>query len=266
MMNSIEDIIELHRHRGSIEDAYVKIHIDEKVLNLNVFTLKVTAIDAEKNDVEIWNEKIEKEIEKNKELEKEVKEFISLFELLNKLKIKSGEIIKTEKPDFIIKKENKVIGVEVTKIYVGYDWAIQKMEKELKEYKIPPEYAEGYLEHRRFADKIELYTDKGKLYISPKVLPKLNQEYQIMIKNKIFEKIRKQIDDYEECDNNIIYADITSPEYFEEIANLDGFLNEMINFVEHLEGNLKHAMYNLIIKINNKYIEFNLSERKYQII
>lgn len=266
MVNSIDDIIELHKDSGMIEDAYIKIHIDEKILNLNLFTMKVTAVKATKEDVEIWNERISKEIRKNKKLEKETKEFSSLFDLLNKIKLRSGKIRKGESPDFIIEKDGKEIGIEVTKIYVGYDWVVEKIESELKEYKIEEKEAEGYIEYKKLGDKVELYNKKGKLNISPKIIPKLNEEYHIKIKNKIFEKIRKQLDDYKKYDYNVIYAEITSPEYFDDITDLDAFSKEISYYIMHLEGDLNIATYMLIIKINQKWIELNLNEGTYKLI
>ena len=32
MLNSIEDIIDLHENKGNIEDAYIDMHFDEKIL------------------------------------------------------------------------------------------------------------------------------------------------------------------------------------------------------------------------------------------
>jgi hypothetical protein len=80
MVNSIEDIVELHKNHGLIEDAYIKIHLDEKILNLNLFTMQVNTIQAEKSDLEIWQDRINEEIKKDRQLEKEINEFITIFE------------------------------------------------------------------------------------------------------------------------------------------------------------------------------------------
>lgn len=266
MVNSIEDIIELHRSSGNIEDAYLRIHIDDKILNLNMFSLKVTAVEATKEDVEIWNDRIIKELKKNKQLEKETKEFASVFEVLNKLKIRSGIITKNECPDFIIKRKDQTIGIEVTKIYVGYDWMVEKIESEIKEYRLEKDDIEGYIEYRKAGDKIEFFDEKGKLLLSPKLFPLMNEEYQIEIKNKLYEKIRKQIDEYEQFDLNIIYAEITSPEYFDEITDLELFSKEVIYYMNHLDANTNFASFKLIIKINSKWIEIDLNNGLYKII
>lgn len=265
MVKSIEDIIELHKSSGNIEDAYLKIHMDDKILNLNLFSLKVTAIEADVKDVEIWNERISQELKRDKELEKEVKEFASVFELLNKLKIKSGVVQKSECPDFIITKKNQTIGIEVTKIYVGYDWMAEKIETEIKEYKLEEEDIEGYIEYRKASDKIEFLSENGEMILTPKLFPMMNEEYQIKIKNKIYEKIRKQVDEYKQFDLNIIYAEITSPEYFDDITDLDSFSQEIMYYLKHLEANTDFATYKLIIKMNSRWIELNLNDGIYKI-
>lgn len=266
MVNSIEDIIELHKDSGNIEDASLRIHMDDKILNLNLFSLKVTAYEANKEDVEIWNDRIAQELKKNKQLEKETREFTSVFELLNKLRIKNGSIRKNECPDFVIKRNHQTIGVEVTKIYVGYDWMVEKIESEIKEYRLEKEDVEGYIEYRKAGDKIEIFDENGKMTLSPKLIPVMNEEYQIRIKNKLYEKIRKLIDEYEKFDLNIIYADITSPEYFDDITDLDAFSKEVVYYVNHLDANLNDSLYKLIIKMNSKWIELNLNEGTYTII
>lgn len=117
MLTSIESIIELHNNKGLIEDAYIDIHFDNKILKLNTYTLKFTNVNADKEEVKMWNNRINYELKKNRNLEKEIKEFRILFEALNKLKIKKGYIKKTERPDFVLDIDNKKIGIETTKIY-----------------------------------------------------------------------------------------------------------------------------------------------------
>ncbi len=266
MISSIEDVILLHQNKGKIEDAYVKIHIDEKILNLNIFTMKITNVESTKKDVDIWNERVITEIRKNRTLEKEINEFTSIFELLNKYRVKSGMIEKTECPDFVLTRNDKKIGIEITKIYVGYDWMLEKISNEIKLYKMENSDIEGYLEYRKAGDKLELYNRNGQVILTPKLFPKMNEEYEINIKNKIFEKIRKLMDDYKKYDINVIYADITSPEYFEDVTDLDKFTNEISYYITHLESNMSFAEYKLILKINNKWIEINLNDSSYRIL
>lgn len=117
MLNSIESIIELHNSSGNLEDSYIDIHFDDKILKLNTFTLKFRSVNTEKEETRMWNNRLNFELRKNRNLEKEVKEFRILFEALEKLKIKKGYIEKYERPDFILEIDNKKIGIETTKIY-----------------------------------------------------------------------------------------------------------------------------------------------------
>ena len=74
------------------------------------------------------------------------------------------------------------------------------------------------------------------------------------------------MDNYKKYDINIIFAEITSPEYFEDITDLDKFSKEIMYYIAHLEGNLSLLEYRLIIKINKKWIEINLKNGTYQAI
>ena len=104
------------------------------------------------------------------------------------------------------------------------------------------------------------------MILAPKFFPMMNEEYQIKIKNKIYEKIRKQVDEYKQFDLNIIYADITNPEYFDDITDLDSFSQEVYYYINHLDVNMDFATYKLILKMNSKWIELNLNDGSYKII
>ena len=41
MISSIEDIVDLHASCGNIEDTYLRLHFDNKVMLLNKYTLRV---------------------------------------------------------------------------------------------------------------------------------------------------------------------------------------------------------------------------------
>ena len=266
MENPIYDILNSHKHSGEIRDAFIKIHMDDMILNLNTFTLKMTKVKATKKDLEIWNGMVSDELERNKKLQKEVNEFETVFKLLNKFRVRSGRLSKSECPDFILERRDKKIGIEVTKIYVGYDWLVEKLSKDMEEYKLDAENVEGYIEYKKAADKVEIYNDGKRIILSPKINPELEEEYNINIKNKIFEKIRKLLDNYQKYDINVIFAEITSPEYFEDITNLDKFSKEIMYYIEHLEGDLSVLEYRLIIKINKKWVEINLKDGTYKTI
>ena len=136
----------------------------------------------------------------------------------------------------------------------------------IKEYRLEKDDIEGYIEYRKAGDKVEFFDENGKMILSPKLFPMMNEEYQIKIKNKLFEKIRKQIDEYEQFDLNIIYAEITSPEYFDDITDLEAFSKEIVYYMNHLDANTNFASYKLIIKINSKWIELNLNDGSYKLI
>lgn len=266
MVNSFEEIVDLHHSSGNIEDAYFKIHIDDKILKLNTFTMNIMPNSSWKEDVKLWQAKIDEEIQKDKKLEKEIKEFRSVFQLLNQYKIRTGIITKSESPDFVLERKRKTIGIEITKIYVGYDWMLEKISNEIRAYRINKEDVGGYIEYKKAEDKVEFRENGGEIVISPKLFPMMNLEYSVMIKNKIFEKIRKLFDDYQKYDENIIYAEITSPEYFEDISDLDALSKEIFYYIRHLEEVLDEREYHLVIRINSKWINLNLKDGNYQIL
>lgn len=266
MENPIYNILNSHKSSGEIRDAYVRVHMDDMILNLNTFTLKMTKLKASQKDLAIWNGMVDEELERDKRLQKEVNEFVTVFKLLNKFRVRSGVLSKTECPDFVLERKNKRIGIEVTKIYVGYDWLVEKLSKDMEEYKIDGDNVEGYIEYKKASDKIEVYNDGRRIILSPKINPELEEMYNINIKNKIFEKIRKLLDNYQKYDINIIFAEITSPEYFDDITDLDSFSKEIRYYIMHLEESMSSLEYKLIIKINKKWIEINLKDGTYKTI
>lgn len=266
MEDPIYSIIETHKSSGEIKDAYIKVYMDEMILNLNTFTLELKKIRATQKDLKIWNGMVFEALERNKKLQKEVNEFKTIFKLLNKFKIRSGILSKSECPDFVLERKNKKIGIEVTKIYVGYDWLVEKLSKDMEEYKLDSANIEGYIEYKKATDKVEVYNDGKRIILSPKINSELEKEYNANIKNKIFEKIRKLLDNYKKYDINIIFAEITSPEYFDDITDLEYFSKEIMYYIMHLEGDLSILEYRLIIKINKKWIEINLKNGTYKTI
>lgn len=266
MLNSIEDILELHEGRGKIEDSFIEIHFGELTLKLNIFTLRFFTVNGEKSETKRWNKRLEFEIRKNRELYKEIKEYRVLFETFNRLKIKSGYLEKSECPDFILWRNGKSFGIELTKIYSGNDWVAEKIHNDIKTFGIEPKEVEGYIEYKKFNNKIKTYTLKNNIYIKP--LDKLEdkQKLKIKLKNKIFEKIRKMFDEYKRFDENIILADIVSPEYFESVEDFDEFNDELIFYINHLEENFDEREYFLYIKINEKFGKFDLKNHTYEVL
>ena len=263
MLNSIDDIISLHTSAGKIEDAVKKIHIDNKVLPINTFTLIVTRGNASREEFRRWNVTINNEIKKDINMQKEIREFISIFRMFNKLKIRSGYISKNEMPDFVLERNNKKIGIEITRIYVGNDWVAEKLSEDIQAYKLRKNEIEGYIQYRKFQNRIKTYAIRGGIVIAPAYDEVSVNEYIIEIKNKLFEKIRKLIDDYAKYDENIICAEIVTPRFFnsdEEIKQL----NEEIKFyIAHLDGINDDNEYKLILSNKEKWTIFNLKNGTY---
>ncbi len=252
MLNSIEDIIELHESEGKIEDAYMDMHFDDKILKLNLYTLKFSTVNAEKEDTRRWNNRLNFELKKNRELYKEIKEFRVLFDAFTKLKIRDGYIKKSESPDFILERNGIKTGIEITKIYSGNDWAAEKLKEDIRTYGLKENEVEGYIEYKRFRQKIKTYKVKENLVITP--INKCEEELKIKVKNKIFEKIRKMFDDYKNYPQNMILAEIKSSKYLD----LENFNEELTFYVNHLEENFEGNEYLLLIKKENKWFKFDL--------
>ena len=109
-------------------------------------------------------------------------------------------------PDFILERNNKKIGIEITKIYVGNDWVAEKLNEDIQAYKFRKNEIDGYIEYKKYKNKIRTYNIRGGLVIAPMYDEVSMDEYIVEIKNKLFEKIRKLIDDYDKFDKNIIYV------------------------------------------------------------
>lgn len=266
MINSIEDVVMLHESKGNIEDSFIQIHFDELILKLNIFTLKFYTVNGERSETKKWNKRLEFEIRKNRELYKEIREYRVLFEVLNKLKIKAGYLEKSESPDFILMRNNKTIGIEITKIYSGNDWAVEKIKNDIKTYGIQPKEVEGYIEYKKLNNKIKTYTLKNKLIIKALNKQEENKNLKIKMKNKILEKIRKLFDEYRLFDENIILADIVSPEYFGTIKDFELFNNELTFYINHLEENFDEKDYILFIKIGDKFGRFDLKNHIFDVL
>lgn len=266
MINSIEDIIELHESRGNIEDSIIEMHFDELILRLNIFTLKFSTVNGERNETKRWNKRIEFEIRKDRKLYKEIREFRTLMSALNRLKIRKGYLEKRECPDFVLEHDGKKIGIEITRIYSGNDWAAEKLNDEIKTYGIEPKEVQGYIEYRKLNNKIKTYQLKDNLVIEPFNKKEENGLLNIKIKNKIFEKIRKLFDEYSKYDENIILADIVSPEYFGTVDDIIKFNDEITFYINHLEENFDEKDYILILKIAEKIGKIDLKKHTCEVL
>lgn len=264
MLNSIDDIISLHTSEGRIEDAYQKISFDSKTFNLNKYSVRISRGNMTKEEAKRWNLTIYNEIKKDRNLYKEVREFNSVFQLINRLGIKSGYLKKYESPDFIISRNEKNIGIEITKIYVGNDWIAERISEEIQAFKDRKRDIASYDEYRKFRSKIVSFKIRGGIVIMPSSENKVStSEYIIEIKNKIFEKIRKLIDDYRRFDENIIFAEVVSPLFFSTEKELESLNQEMSFYISHLDGFADDRNYRLVLKTSTGWTSFNLKNGTY---
>lgn len=264
-LNSIDDIIALHASNGKIEDGYEKIYFDNKVFILNKFTLRVKRGNMSKEEAKRWNLIIQSEVKKDRNLYKETKEFISLFQLFNRLGIKSGYIRKNESPDFIVSRNNEATGVEITRIYVGNDWIAERVSEEIKAFRERKRDTIAYDEYRRFHSKIVSFKIRGGTVIMATGENEISkEEYLIEIKNKIFEKIRKLIDDYKKCKNNVIFVDVVSSVYFSGQEDIEKLNDEIRFYISHLDGFSYDGEYILILKSGKDWTSFDLKNGNYR--
>lgn len=266
MINSIEDIVDLHTSEGNIEDAYLRIHIDNKVMMLNKYTLRVRRGNAPKNEVIEWNTDIFRCIKKNRNLTREIKEFISVFEYFEKARIKSGYIQKAETPDFILTRDGKKTGIEITKIYIGNDWVADKLSEEIKEFRLRKSELDGYMEYKKYTDRVNTYKVRGGLAIMPNTSSITPDEYIVELKNKIFTKIRKLSDDYNKFETNIIFVDVVSSNILKDNFDMNKMCEELNYYVTCIESNFNNIVAKVVLKIGNEFIEYNLTERNYRVL
>jgi hypothetical protein len=263
-MNSIDDIIDLHNSSGSIEGAIKKIHIDDKYMNLNTFTLRVFGGNVTKREKRNWDIAINNAIKRERNLYKEVHEYLTIFEFLNKIEIKNGYIEKSEKPDFILNYNNKKYGIEVSKIYVGNEWVANRINEEIKQYKFRQKELEGYIEYRNYQERIKTFKIRGGLAIMPIADDISLDEYIIEIKNKILEKIRKLLEIYDRKDINIILINVISPLYFNEPNEIEQLNKEFKNFIADLKEKFDDKEYYVVLKTTKNWTKFNLKDNEFE--
>ena len=219
-----------------------------------------------RKELKEWNIDINRVIKKNRNLNREVKEFISLFELLEKIRIKSGYIEKSETPDFILTRNGEKTGIEITKIYIGNDWVADKLSEEIKEFRLRKNELDGYMEYKKYKDRVIAYKVRGGLAIIPNTQNITAEDYIIELKNKIFTKVRKLIDDYNKFENNIIFVDVISSQFFKDKFDKNKMCEELNYFIERMEGNFSNMVAKVILKLGNEFVEYNLSDRNYKLL
>ena len=266
MINFTNDIIELHEAKGNIEDAYLRIHMNKKIMMLNKYTLRVRRGNAPREEIKEWNMDIYRNVKKNRNLTKEIKEFTSLFEYLNKARIKSGYIEKSETPDFIITRNNKKIGIEISKVYIGNDWVANKLSEEVKEFKMRKSELEGYIEYKKYKDRVKTYKVRGGIIILPNTIDISADDYIAEFKNKIFTKIRKLVDDYLKFEENVIFIEVVSSDFFKQKFDKAKMCDELNYYVNYIEADFNNMIAKVVLKIDNEFIEYNLNEKNYCIL
>ena len=211
----LDKIINSHKSEGMIEEANILKNINNETFYLNVFTLKLSKIKNAKLDVNYLNAQILKKIKKNSQLYKEVREYNLIFRFFNKLNIKNGYIKKSETPDFVLERNNKKYGIEVTRIYAGNDWVAEKLHNDIIAYRLKDKNLVEYINYKKYDGKIKTYNTRKGTVVKAVKDRTLREEEIIQIKNKIFEKIRKQIDEYNKYDYNYIFAEVVFADYEE---------------------------------------------------
>lgn len=261
--NDLKKIIKSHVSEGMIEEANLAISFNETLLYFNKFTLKLKKIKNTAIDIDYYNAKILKLVKQNPSLYKEIREYNLIFRFFKKLKIKNGFIKKSETPDFILEKNDKIYGIEVTRIYTGNDWAAEKLHNDILAYRLKDKNLDKYIHDKKFEGKIKAYKTKKGIIVKAIKEKNFRNEEIVQIKNKIFEKIRKQIDDYSKYDYNLIFAEVVFTDY--EVFNSIEILNQEIQyFISHLDVLFGEAEFHLILKTGNVWNDFDLKRGTYQ--
>lgn len=266
MISSTNDIIELHQSEGKIEDMYIKIHLDNKVMMLNKYTLRVRRGNVPREEIKEWNIDIYRHIKRNRNLTKEVKEFVSLFSYLEKARIKSGYIEKSETPDFILTRNGEKTGIEITKIYIGNDWVADKLNEEVKEYRLRKNELEGYITYKKYQGRVKTYKVRGGLVIMPNTSNIAIEDYIAELKNKIFVKVRKLADDYSKFQHNIIFVEVISSKAFRQNFDKAKMSEELNYYVNYIEADFSHMDVRVILKIDQEFVEYYLSNKNYKVL
>lgn len=258
MIEEVYDkIIKSHKREGKIEEAYLSIQFKKEKIFYNHFTLRLKRWSGTKFDVDDANGQLLKRIKRNPQLYKEIREFNLIFRFFKKLKIQSGYLKKSETPDFILERGSKKSGIEVTRIYAGNDWVAEKMHHDIQAYRLQAKELPGYMKQKKYDGKIITYQTQKGIVVKAVKEKENRKEEMIQIKNKIFEKIRKQADDYTKYDENFIFAEIVFTDY-NELERIEELQKEINFFVSHLDIVFGQAEFHLILKLGNTWTDFNL--------
>ena len=257
--------IKSHKSAGMIEEANMLEKIDNQPVYYNVFTLKMKRYNKSNLDINYLNAKLLKEVKRDPGLFKEIREFNLIFRFFKKLNIKNGYIQKSETPDFILEKGDKKYGIEVTRIYTGNDWVAEKLHNDILAYRLKDKKLSEYINYKKYDGRIKTYNTQKGIVVKAVKDKTLRNEEIIQIKNKLFEKIRKQIDEYSKYDYNFIFAEIVFTNY-KELDKFEILNKEISFFVSHLDVIWSDAEFHLILKFGNRWSDFDLKRGIYKII
>ena len=264
--NYAEEIMACHKSKGMLEESMGVTIIDNNLVKFNKFTLRVSKIKASDVDINYYNAMIIKRIKRDSTFFKEIREFNQLFRFFDRLNIRRGYIKKTETPDFEFSKDGMTYGIETTRIYTGNDWVAEKIQNDIVAYKLSDKTFKEYLKNNRYAGRIrQHYKPSGDVNVSAVKSEEFSSAEVVQIKNKIFEKIRKQLDDYKKFDFNYIFVEIVYSGY-KEISSYDELNLEIQYFVTHLDVNFGNIDFHLVLKNGNNFVDFNLKDGTYKFI
>lgn len=255
--NEIKDIIATHKEKGNIEDFDAVTIIEGNLVKLNKYTLRLSKIKNSSIKVGHYNAILMNYLKMHTNLFKEIREFIQLFKFFEKMNINKGYIKKTETPDFELYKDGLSYGIEVTRLYTGNDWVAEKIHNDISAYKLSSDTFKDYIAKSKYSSRIRSYFFDGKVKVSAKKNAEFEAEEIVFIKNKIFDKIRKLMDDYQKFDINYIFAEIVYSGY-KEISSYEDLNNELKFFVSHLDVNFGKNEVHLVLKNGNVFVDFDI--------
>ncbi len=254
-----KEIVSCHRSKGYIEESDAITIINDSLVKFNKYTLKLSRIKSSAVQIGLHNAQLLKYIKSNTSIYKEIREYNQLFRFFSKMNITSGYIKKTETPDFELYKMGKSYGIEVTKIYAGNDWVAEKIHNDITAYRLTEDRFKDYMSSSKYSGRVKTYFKNNKINVKALKENDFKEEEIIQIKNKIFEKIRKQLDDYQKFDVNYIFAEIVYTGY-KEAHSFEQLNNEIQYFVSHLDANFGNIDFHLILKNGNRFIDFDIKE------
>lgn len=261
----LNKIIKMHKSEGMLEEANYLITLNNVPLYFNKFTLKLRKINNSNLDIHYYNAQILKKIKSNPILYKEIREYNLVLRFFEKLHIKNGYIRKSETPDFVLEKNEKQYGIEVTRIYAGNDWIAEKLHNDILAYRLKDKRLSEYIDNKKYEGKIKTFKNKNRIIVKAVKEKAFREEEMIQIKNKIFEKIRKQIDDYNKYDYNFIFAEIVFTDY-KELEKIEKLNEEIRFFISHLDVIWESREFHLILKVGNIWNDFNLKKGTYRLL